>query len=75
MLTRSPLHHRGTDLEVPWLRIRATASVWLCRSLLGLQDDGVRDEGVVCNEGEDARAVTVTRQDAMQLGLRSAGGA
>lgn len=41
VLTRSPLHHRGIDLEVPWLIIRATASVWLCGSLLGLQDDGV----------------------------------
>lgn len=36
----------------------------------GCGTTALRDEGVVCNEGEDASAVTVTRQDAMQLGLK-----
>lgn len=50
VLTRSPPHHRGTDLGVPWLMIRARAKVLLCRSLLGLQTTVLRDEGVVCRE-------------------------
>lgn len=54
--------------------IKATASVELCRWLLGFQDGSVARRKVVCREVEDARAVTVTRQDAMQFGSRSAGG-